>query len=181
MTLFRAPFYFLRHGETDTNRLGLIAGMQDVPLNEAGRRQALAAAAQLRGRGIAAIYSSPLARAKETAACVAAALGLPVTEIAELAERRWGELEGKPRALRRLDMSPAGGEGPDTFARRTLVGLAKIPGGLAPLIVAHSGTYRVLCGELGIEAIEPVPVVNCAPLRFAPAASGQWQAEPLCA
>lgn len=179
MTLFGAPFCFLRHGETDTNRLGLIAGMQDVGLNETGLRQALAAAERLKDRGIGAIYSSPLRRARATADCVGAALGLPVVEIAELAERRWGELEGKPRALRRLDMTPAGGEGSEAFARRTLAGLAKIPAGGMPLIVAHSGTYRVLCRALGIASAEPVPVMNCEPVRFSRSGS-LWRIEPLC-
>jgi broad specificity phosphatase PhoE len=164
--VLRSPFYFLRHGQTETNRLGLIAGMSDVELNETGWRQALAAAERLKQRRIGAIYSSPLARARDTAECVSAALGLPVTVIPELAERNWGDLEGKPRALRVLEATPPGGEGPEEFARRTLAGLHKIPGGNLPLIVAHSGTYRVLCGCLGIAPAEE-PVGNCEPLHLA--------------
>jgi broad specificity phosphatase PhoE len=181
MALFRGPFYFLRHGQTETNRLGLIAGMRDVELNATGRREALAAAEALRERGIGAIYSSPLGRARHTAQCVADALGLPVTLIAELAERNWGELEGRPRELRRLEATPPGGEGPQEFARRTLAGLQKIPGEPLPLIVAHSGTYRVLCRSLGIPTLEPVPVLNCAPLRFTPPSEGGagWTVAPL--
>lgn len=181
MNLFRAPFYFLRHGETDTNRLGLIAGMQDVRLNATGQRQALAAARRLKNRGIGAIYSSPLGRARATADCVGASLGLPVTEITSLAERNWGELEGKAKAIRVLQATPPGGEGPEEFARRTLGGLEMVPGGNLPLIVAHSGTYRVLCRQLGIAAVEPVPVLNCEPLLFTPPArNGEaWQVAPL--
>lgn len=180
LPLLQTPFYFLRHGETETNRSGLVAGATDVELNATGWRQARAAAALLRQRGIAAIYSSPLRRARDTAECAAAALGLPVTVIPELAERNWGELEGKPRALRVRDATPPGGEGAEQFAQRTLAGLAKIPAASSPLIVAHSGTFRALCRHLGI-AQSDTPVKNSQPLRFVPAidARAAWVIEPL--
>ena len=168
--LFRAPFCFLRHGETESNRLKLTAGSTDVALNETGRQQASAAAAALAGRGVDAIYCSPLQRARDTAACVAAAIGLPVTVIDELAERNWGEFEGKPRDLRVRDAKPPGGESPEEFAQRTLAGLARIPGSPFPLLVAHSGTFRVLCHALGIMAAV-TPVANAHLLRFEPGAA----------
>ncbi len=174
--LFAAPFCFLRHGETETNRLGLTAGATDVALNETGWQQARAAASILKDRDIDAIFCSPLKRARDTADCVAAALGLPATVIAELAERNWGALEGKPRALRVRNAEPPGGEGPDAFAQRTLAGLAKIPVSRLPLVVAHSGTFRVVCRALGIAAAE-TPVDNARPVRFEPAATpgAAWQ------
>src|SRR5207253_1326141 len=122
--LFDGPFLFLRHGETEVNRLGLIAGSRDVPLNDTGRAQARAAAALLARRGIRAVYSSPLVRARSTAECVAAALELPLVQVRELAERDWGALEGQPRALRRDDATPAGAEELQAFVRRTLEGAA---------------------------------------------------------
>jgi broad specificity phosphatase PhoE len=178
--LFTAPFCFLRHGETEVNRLGLTAGATDVPLNPSGWEQAETAAQQLKGRGIDAIYSSPLKRAHDTAARVADALGLPIAIVPELAERNWGELEGKPRELRVRDATPPGGEGPEEFARRTLAGLARIPRSGLPLIVAHSGTFRVLCARLGVEA-PAAPIQNARPLRFVPppAAGSSWTVEAL--
>jgi probable phosphoglycerate mutase len=170
---------FLRHGETETNRLGLTAGMTDVALNATGRQQADAAAAALIGRDIDAVYSSPLQRALKSARCVADSLGLPVVVVPELAERNWGALEGKPRELRVREATPPGGESLKEFRRRTLAGLAKIPAGGLPLIVAHSGTFRVLCDQLDIDI--RAQVENCRPLRFLPprAASAQWTIEPL--
>jgi probable phosphoglycerate mutase len=165
--LFRAPFYFLRHGETEVNREGLVAGATDVALNATGERQAKAAVALLKARGIDAIYSSPLRRARATAEYAAGALDLPVHIITELAERSWGELEGRPRALRVREATPPGGEAPEEFRRRTLAGLARIFGGRLPLIVAHSGTFRVLCARLHIPASD-TPVRNAHPLRFVP-------------
>jgi probable phosphoglycerate mutase len=176
--LFQAPFVFLRHGETEINRLGLTAGMTDVALNATGRQQARAAAAALVGRGIDAIYSSPLHRALESARCVAHTLNLPTVVVPELAERNWGALEGKPRELRVREATPPGGEGLEEFTRRTFAGLAKIPGSRLPLIVAHSGTFRILCAHLDMEM--RAQVENCRPLRFLPprSAGAPWTAEP---
>ena len=74
LPLFEDAFLFLRHGETETNRLGLTTGMTDVVLNERGRQQARAAAAALVGLGVDALYSSPLQRSLATAHCVGEAL-----------------------------------------------------------------------------------------------------------
>lgn len=177
--LFKRPFLFLRHGETETNRLGLTAGMTDVVLNERGREQARAAAAALVGLGVDAIYSSPLQRSLATARCVAAALTLPVVTIAELAERNWGIQEGRPRAKRDRTAKPPGGESLEEFTQRTLAGLAKIRGGRLPLIVAHSGTFRVICAQLDIEAA--AQIANCCPIRLSPprAAGAGWTVEAL--
>jgi broad specificity phosphatase PhoE len=84
----------VRHGETAHNRDGIVQGRQDVPLSERGRRQAAALAADLQGHGIAAIYTSPLQRARETAAIVADAIGLTVTIDEGLTEMDVGELDG---------------------------------------------------------------------------------------
>jgi probable phosphoglycerate mutase len=170
-SLLRAPFYFLRHGETEANRLGLIAGQTDIPLNETGWRQARTAAGLLEGCGIGAIYSSPLRRARDTAQCVAERLGLEVVVLDGLAERNWGELEGRPRSSRPRGLTPPGGESLEAFTHRTLAALAAIPAGGVPLVVAHSGTFRVLCAQLGIPAPQ-APVANSTPLRFVPPVPG---------
>jgi probable phosphoglycerate mutase len=177
--LFQAPFIFLRHGETETNRLGLTAGMTDVILNETGQQQARAAAAVLAGRGVSAIYSSPLQRALVTAHCVAETLQLPVITIPELAERNWGAQEGKPRGTRDRAETPHGGEGLEDFTQRTFAGLAKIPAGRLPLIVAHSGTFRVLCAHFAIEV--DTQLENCCPMRFSPPRTpdARWTVAPL--
>ena len=170
--LLAGPFCFLRHGETERNRLGLIAGSADVPLNETGRAQAREAAARLLHSGIDAIWSSPLERAHATASCVAETLGLPVSVIPELAERNWGELEGQPRATRIARATLAGAESWEEFAARTVAGLRRIPASRLPLVVAHSGTYRVLTAWLQI-APRTAPIENCLPLRFVRGA-GAW-------
>lgn len=57
----------VRHGRTEWNRLGRVQGTTDVPLDSLGRAQADRLASALAHRTIAGIFSSPLARARETA------------------------------------------------------------------------------------------------------------------
>ena len=173
IALFRKPFYYLRHGETESNAAQRIAGSLDVDLTPLGREQAEAAAAALADQPITAIYCSPLKRARETAEPVAQRLKLPVTIVAELAERNWGALEGAPRATRVRGTTPEGAEPGADFHKRVLEGFAKIEGDV-PLIVAHSGIFRVLCRTLEIVEAEG-PVTNALPLRFEPLAEGGWK------
>ena len=58
----------VRHGETDWNAAGRIQGCTDTPLNARGRAQALALAGRLRDERPQRLYTSPLRRARETAA-----------------------------------------------------------------------------------------------------------------
>lgn len=59
---------FIRHGQTDVNKDNRLQGaMVDAELNEAGRTYAKKAAANFDASGFAAVYSSPLKRAVETA------------------------------------------------------------------------------------------------------------------
>ena len=175
--LFSRVFYYLRHGETTSNRDRTIAGSLDVELTDAGRTQARTAVALIAPLGITAVSCSSLRRARDTAAIIANALKLTVTPIAELNERNWGKYEGKPRALRIRGMTPPGAETPQQYVERTVRGLAGIPPSGVPLIAAHSGTYRVLCRLIGHEeGLEPI--ANCHPVRIAPA-DGTWRVEML--
>ena len=87
-----------RHGETDWNSVGRWQGHADPPLNDAGRSQAAELAERLAGDGIAAIYSSDLLRASQTAHVVADRLGLAVVEDAGLREIDVGSWSGLTRA-----------------------------------------------------------------------------------
>ena len=64
-----AELWLVRHGETDWNRQGLYQGQADLPLNETGLAQARQTALMLEqaGQRFAALYSSPLLRARQTA------------------------------------------------------------------------------------------------------------------
>ncbi len=169
--LFGRTFYFLRHGETESNRLKTIAGSLDVELNDTGREQARAAVERVRPLCVTHVTSSNLRRARETAATIARALALPHVVVPELAERNWGELEGRSQVLRvRGAPPPPGAETAEQFISRTRAALAQIRVDGVPLVVAHSGTHRVLCRLLGL-AETAAPIANCRPVRFSPPSS----------
>lgn len=165
--LLAQPFYFLRHGQTESNVRGTIAGSLNIPLTERGHAEARAAVVALERHDVTAIYSSALRRARDTAETIGAALKLPVILIPNLAERNWGVLEGQPRELRARGVTPLSAETAEEFTGRVLEGLAEINSGGTPLVVAHSGVFRVLCRAVGM--LEPVePIANARPMRCIP-------------
>lgn len=83
-----------RHGETDWNREGRWQGHADTPLNDAGREQARALAAELAAEPVVAVYSSDLRRARDTATLVADRHGLQVQADPRLREIDFGDWEG---------------------------------------------------------------------------------------
>ncbi|MCA9826502.1 MAG: histidine phosphatase family protein [Dehalococcoidia bacterium] len=86
--------YLVRHGETAFNRDGLGLGRSDEPLTELGQRQAAAVADALAARPIAAVYSSPLQRAKHAAELIARATGSSLEVRPDLTELDAGDTEG---------------------------------------------------------------------------------------
>ena len=86
--------HLVRHGETDWNRELRWQGHSDPPLNERGRDQARRLAGTLGTTPFAAVYSSDLRRASETAEIVAAPLALPVRVDPALREIDVGSWEG---------------------------------------------------------------------------------------
>ncbi len=158
----------VRHGETDEAMRGRCYGRLDVELSPEGRRQAAALAGALTDVPLAAVYSSPLRRALETATTIAAAQGLePVAEDA-LSEIDFGELEGapyeeiraeRPELFRVWMETPAsvrfpGGEAFADLRARVLPAVAEIRArheGEAVAIVAHGGVVRIaLADALGL-------------------------------
>lgn len=86
--------HLLRHGEVH-NPGGILYGrLPDYHLSETGRQMAETVAKTIAGRDIVAIYSSPLERAQETAAPLAAALDLPIESDDRLIEAA-NMLEGR--------------------------------------------------------------------------------------
>lgn len=86
--------YLIRHGRTAFNRERVFRGRIDLPLDEGGRAEAEALARRLKGSGIQALYSSPLLRARQTAAVIAEALGLEVRIAPELIDLDFGLWQG---------------------------------------------------------------------------------------
>ncbi|MBU8539403.1 histidine phosphatase family protein [Falsiroseomonas tokyonensis] len=182
--LHPTAFWFLRHGETDWNAQGLSQGRTDIPLNHVGEAQAARAARTLAGIAIASIVASPLVRAHRTAEVAAAALGLPVTLDADLAEVNFGSQEGLPMGdwyddWIAGDYTPDGAE---TFAElrdRAVRGVNRalaLPGPV--LVVAHGALFRALRQAAGLEANVRTP--NALPLWMEPPGAGDaaWRITP---
>jgi probable phosphoglycerate mutase len=89
----RATSVFLvRHGESLGNVTPGLARSADPPLTERGRSQASRAAGALTALGIDAVLSSPLRRARETAAAIGAAAGITVEPVDGFQEVDMGDL-----------------------------------------------------------------------------------------
>lgn len=151
----------IRHGETAWNRDTRIQGHLDVPLNHRGQWQAARVALALRDEPLAAIYSSDLTRAHQTAQAIADAQGLPIQTHAGLRERHFGFFEGKTWAeietgwpeqalawrQRVPDFAPVGGESLLQLQARvvdTVTTLARRHPGEQVVMVAHGGVMDVL-------------------------------------
>jgi probable phosphoglycerate mutase len=89
----------VRHGETDWNAEGRIQGHLPVPLNERGRAQAEAVGARLEPVPFAALYSSDLLRARQTAEAIGRASGQRVRDDRRLREWDLGILSGLMRSV----------------------------------------------------------------------------------
>lgn len=88
--------YFVRHGESEANVLGVISNRGAVHgLTERGKRQVEALALDLQGAGVTRIYSSPLLRALETADILARALDVGCEVTDALREFDCGLAEGR--------------------------------------------------------------------------------------
>ena len=88
--------YLLRHGESVDDIEDCYGGIADFPLTDAGREKAKEVAQQLQNANVQVIFSSPLARARETADIIAGVLGgATVIEVENLQERNsYGVLSG---------------------------------------------------------------------------------------
>jgi alpha-ribazole phosphatase len=161
---------FIRHGETEWNATLRYQGHANIPLNDRGRAQARAAATRLASAKVAAMYTSDLVRAAETAAIVGEAFGITPLVMPELREINVGEWEGHtpeelyrrfPDHMREYDRDPArtvriGGESYAMLQERALVALNRIQErhrrDETVLVVSHGGTIRaVLCHVIGLD------------------------------
>ncbi|MBL8729244.1 MAG: histidine phosphatase family protein [Planctomycetes bacterium] len=153
--------WLVRHGETEGQSSVRYHGSGDVPLAELGRAQIRALEPWLRAVPFARIVHSPLSRAAESAAILAAQCGLP-PELLQVDERlreiSFGDCEGMtaaeiaaafPEFWRRQQAGLAdgfpGGEPRSLFAARVATAIrawAAAPWQDDLLVVSHRGTVR---------------------------------------
>jgi broad specificity phosphatase PhoE/ribonuclease HI len=154
-------FLLLRHGQTELSTQRRYSGRGNPALTDVGRRQAEAAAQFLAQKGgIAAVITSPLQRAYDTAASAAKALGLDVSVDDDLIETDFGAWEGLTfgeaaerdpelhrRWLRDTSVMPPGGESFDSVAERVRRAQARIineHSGETVLVVSHVTPIKTL-------------------------------------
>jgi broad specificity phosphatase PhoE len=179
-----SPLCLVRHGQTDWNLEGRYHGQSDVPLNENGRAQAHLLAQQLLGQSFAAIYSSDLQRARETAEIIADAFYLPVALEPRLREIDQGEWEGQlveiikdryaelwqERIMDPVSVRPPGGETVGEVAERmysALDDIAKIYPASQVLICSHGlALATVICRVRRIPVGQAYTMIpdNAAPI-----------------
>jgi len=141
--------YFVRHGLSEMNALGLRAGSTDTPLTDEGREVARQTGVAARELHIDTIVSSPMIRALETAQIIASELGYPEDKIFTsdlLVERHFGVLEGQPYERGQdIDVVEGIELAEDLFkrVRQALAWIESLPGETV-LIVSHGATGRAM-------------------------------------
>ena len=165
--------YLVRHGESVSNLEGRVQGQEDIELSDLGRSQARQVAAWSRSLFasppvaqslIGEVWSSPLRRARETAAEIAAVLGLPLMLEEGLCELHagifqgylWADLEAEfpdevaqwrsgdvhyriPGGESRAQLAARGRAAIEMLARRDTPGM---------IVVAHGGVLTAALGSM---------------------------------
>ena len=165
--------YLVRHGESVSNLEGRVQGQEDIELSDLGRAQARQVAAWSRSLFasppvaqslIGEVWSSPLRRARETAAEIAAVLGLPLMLEEGLCELHagifqgylWADLEAEfpdevaqwrsgdvhyriPGGESRAQLAARGRAAIEMLARRDTPGM---------IVVAHGGVLTAALGSM---------------------------------
>jgi len=183
----------VRHGETDWNAGRRIQGQIDVPLSAVGHAQARATANALAREGFAAIYSSDLARARQTAEATAHLARVPLHPTPELRERHYGIFQGltypeaevrHPAAYARHKardprFAPEGGESLlDLAARIGAIcdAIARRHAGETVALFTHGGVLDILHRQATgrpLDTPRDFAIPNCG-INWFEAADGCW-------
>jgi broad specificity phosphatase PhoE len=154
---------FVRHGQTELNRGGRLQGRIDAPLSALGAEQAAALGRGFASQPVVRVLSSPLQRARDTAAAIAAAHGLTVEADERLIELDYGDWDGLPLAdisssdwatwRHDPEFAPPGGE------RLTDV-TARVAGFTASVFRDHGNDLVI-----AVSHVSPIKAAVCGALR----------------
>jgi broad specificity phosphatase PhoE/ribonuclease HI len=164
-TVTPTRLYLVRHGTTAHSHEGRFSGHNDLELDEHGQAQADALARRAPSFGdVAAVISSPILRTRQTAARVAAAVGLPVEINDNFAEVNFGEWDGMSFSeLRKAypdemkawygspDIAPPGGESMAAAAERVRRGREEVVAQYADqrvIVVTHVSPIKSLIRDV---------------------------------
>lgn len=179
----------MRHGESEGNAASRFGGHSPTPLSELGHRQAEATAKVLAQENVAAIYTSDLLRAVQTATPLAQLTGLEIKQTSAFRERSVGVMEGltfeeaaahyaedyAALMARDFERQLTGGESYRQLRERASTRLDELiakHAGETFVVFAHTGTISImtlhLMGSLDAEHLRVVWVhtANCGVARF---------------
>ena len=172
-----ATLILIRHGQSLGNAERRFTRGPDEPLTDQGREEARAAGRLVRvHHRPRALYSSPFARALETARLIGEVVGLDPERVEDLREQFFGELHGRPYAsfreaaeagaVSRWERRPPGGESLIEVARRVgpvLDAIARRHAGETVVVVSHGGVMAALRGHASDDLVsEPEVPRNAA-------------------
>lgn len=153
--------YVTRHGQTNLNKLELMQGLTDEPLNDTGRAQAKKARANIGDMTFDAVYASPLDRAIETATIIGNVPRDQVIVDERIIEVDFGKYEKRPYkklgklmslywAIPEIFPCPDTVENVASMVKRTSAFLEELEQKDYEnvLIVCHGGIIRAICGYL---------------------------------
>lgn len=174
--------FLIRHGETEWNKQNRLQGHSDIPLSPEGIHQARVLMENSFFHRVDAIYSSDLARAKETANIIADKFNLKVKLVPELREMNYGDWEGRkisslimefPKEFGKFFTDPESCRPPngETFLEcqaRVMIGIREIIANQDNkniVIVSHGAAIRLIIGavlDMPIHKIWAISQVNMA-------------------
>ena len=172
-------FYFIRHGQTVWNVENKICGATDIALTELGHEQAIETGKKILEHGIHAdeILTSPLVRAKDTAAHISEVTGIPYRIEQRLIEQNFGRYESTPRdglefheAKKHMASRFGTGESMMQLAQRIYNLLDDIKNDEKTyILVAHNGIARIVESyfrEMENEEFSLFGIKNCEIRRY---------------
>lgn len=175
----------VRHGETEGNVLKeLDSRPPGRPLNATGHAQAAALAARLTDVDAPVVYASTATRAQQTAAPLAAALGVPVVVVDDVHEVFCGDVEGRSDKASRalfddtyaawwrgeLHARLPGGESAHDLRARYLPALEKLMAGATGdiVLVSHGAAIRLAAAALVGDPAQTKYLQNTAVVELHP-------------
>lgn len=163
----------IRHGETAWSRERRFAGARDVPLTDRGRRQCEALAAALAETPVAAVYTSPLERARASAEAIAKPHRLDVRvepAFREMAFGAWEGLTGEEVAAGAAGVMETWRQAPDRIVPPGGEALgavaARVAEATARLIATHPGATVVLVSHAIVTRLIVLAALGLGPERL---------------
>ena len=163
--------YFIRHGQSELNLLGIVTGSIDSPLTDTGRLQAKLAAADIKNLGVDLIVTSNLSRARETAKIIAIVFGYNASDVISdelFTVQACGSFEGMVCATPPCLVDCPGAETDDQLMLRARKGLDYLKTLQADtiLLVSHGAYSRALRATVHSEAITAEEPDNAKVVQF---------------